>query len=183
MDNYLNITVLPDEEMNENELINKAYSKLHKALFDLQADDIGVSFPEFRVKPGRVLRIHSSAMRLQQLQQLNWLGGLLGYCKVSEIQTIPSKVEYRVISRRQPTMTMAKLNRLLKRGTLTQDKVAGYKAKMLGKRIDNPYIELVSNSGGQQYSRYLDMGQPQLESISGEFDQFGLSKQATVPWF
>jgi hypothetical protein len=30
MDSYLNITVLPDEEMNENELLNKAYSKLHK---------------------------------------------------------------------------------------------------------------------------------------------------------
>lgn len=129
MDNYLNITVLPDEEMNENELLNKAYSKLHKALFDLQANDIGVSFPEFKCKPGRVLRIHSNATRLLQLQQLNWLGGLLGYCKVSEIQTTPSKVEYRVISRKQPTMTMAKLNRLLKRGTLTQDKVSEYKVK------------------------------------------------------
>lgn len=183
MDNYLNITVLPDEEMNENELLNKAYSKLHKALFDLQANDIGVSFPELKCKPGRVLRIHSNATRLLQLQQLNWLGGLLGYCKVSEIQTTPSKVEHRVISRKQPTMTMSKLNRLLKRGTLTQDKVAEYKAKMLSKRLENPFIELVSNSGGQQYSRYIEMGELQLEPIPGEFDQFGLSKQATVPWF
>lgn len=183
MDNYINITVLPDEEMNENELFNKAYSKLHKALFDLQANDIGVSFPEFKCKPGRVLRIHSNASRLQRLQQLNWLGGLLGYCKVSEIQAIPSKVEFRVFSRRQPTMTMAKLNRLLKRGTLTQDKVAEYKVKMLSKRLENPYIELVSNSGGQLYSRYIEMGELQLEPIAGEFDQFGLSKQATIPWF
>jgi CRISPR-associated endonuclease Csy4 len=183
MDSYLNITVLPDEEMNENELLNKAYSKLHKALFDLQANNIGVSFPEFKCKPGRVLRIHSNATRLQQLQQLNWLGGLLGYCKVSDIQKVPSKVEYRVISRIQPTMTMSKLNRLIKRGSLTQDKVASYKTKMLSKRLENPFIELISNSGGQLYSRYIEVGHPKNDPVEGEFDYFGLSKTATIPWF
>lgn len=54
---------------------------------------------------------------------------------------------------------------------------------MLSKRLENPYIELVSNSGGQLYSRYIEMGELQLEPIAGEFDQFGLSKQATIPWF
>ncbi len=183
MDSYLNITVLPDEEMSENLLFNKLYSKFHKALCDLQANDIGVSFPEFQIKPGRVLRLHSRATRLHQLQQLNWLGGLLGYCKVSEIQTTPSPVQYRVISRIQSTMTQSKLNRLIKRGSIEPEKVRDYKAKMFSKGLDNPYLELESTSNGHKHRRYIAFGELLNEPVSGTFDHFGLSKQATIPWF
>ena len=89
MDHYIDIQIQPDDEMRENVLLNKVYSKLHKTLFSLKSNDIGVSFPEFRVKLGCTLRLHSTAARLTELQQLNWLGGLSGYCKITAIQSIP----------------------------------------------------------------------------------------------
>ncbi|MGR6859126.1 type I-F CRISPR-associated endoribonuclease Cas6/Csy4 [Aliivibrio salmonicida] len=35
--------------MRENVLLNKVYTKLHKALVTLNSDSIGVSFPQYNV--------------------------------------------------------------------------------------------------------------------------------------
>jgi CRISPR-associated endonuclease Csy4 len=54
--------------------IDKIYSKLHKALFDLQTTDLGVSFPNYKVMLGDILRIHGTESKLLELQNTNWLG-------------------------------------------------------------------------------------------------------------
>ena len=183
MDHYLDIKIQPDAEMRENELLNKVYTKLHKILNTLQANDIGVSFPEHRIKLGQTLRIHGTKQRLTELQQQNWLGGLTGYCKLSEIQAIPAQVQYRTISRKQPTMTAAKLQRLIKRGTIPETDCKHYKATMFTKGLDNAFVELQSTSNNQQYRLYFAFGELSQIPGRGDFNQFGLSKTATVPWF
>ena len=105
MDYYIDITIKPDAEMRENVLLNKVYTKFHKALYDLQANDIGVSFPQKKVRLGKVLRIHSSLSRLTELQALKWLGGLSDYCEVSEILLIPQLISgYMFVSRVRDNM-------------------------------------------------------------------------------
>lgn len=183
MDSYIEIILKPDAEMRENVLLNKVYTKLHKALVTLNSDSIGVSFPQYNVILGRVIRIHSNTAMLHDLNGINWLGGLIGYCNVSEITVVPTQCEYRIISRIQSTMSQAKLKRLLKRGSITEEEAKTYKAKMFSKGLDNPYLELESSSNGHKHRRYLNFGEPQNEMIQGKFDHFGLSKSATVPWF
>lgn len=183
MDHYIDIILKPDAEMRENILLNMAYSKLHKALFDFESSTIGVSFPAFQVKLGNRIRLHGSQAELTHLQALNWLGGLASYCHVTDVQHIPSQVQYRVISRIQNTMTQAKLNRLIKRGSIEPEKVRDYKAKMFSKGLDNPYLELESTSNGHKHRRYIAFGDLMTEPVSGSFDYFGLSKEATIPWF
>ena len=184
MNYYIDIQIQPDAEMPENELLNKVYSKFHKALFDLQANDIGVSFPEYRVKLGRTLRIHATENRLAQLQQLDWLGGLGGgYCKVSNIQAIPEKVMYRTVSRIQTTMSSAKLQRLIKRGTIAENAIKQYKAKLFERGLDNAFLEINSASNGHKHRRYLEFGELTATPTSGQFNYFGLSKTATIAWF
>jgi len=46
-----------------------------------------------------------------------------------------------------------------------------------------PYLVVQSVSNGQWYRRYIKMGELTDEPILGKFDTFGLSKQATIPWF
>lgn len=183
MDNYIDIQIQPDAEMRENVLMNKVYTKLHKALFDLKSTRIGVSFPEYKVLLGRKIRLHGNSSMLDDLHNLNWLGGLSGYCQLSEILPVPQNAQYRVISRKQSTMTNAKLNRLIKRGTITEENIKAYKAKMFTKGLDNPYLELVSASNDHVHRRYIQFSDLLTEPVDGEFDQFGLSKTATVPWF
>lgn len=183
MDHYINIQINPDAEMRENLLLNRIYTKFHKALYILKATEIGVSFPNYKVILGCVIRIHASQVKLTELQEINWLGGLIGYCDVSEIKQIPDDAKHRKISRLQANMTAAKLRRLIKRGSISTEDVKKYRAKMFAQGLDNPYLELESASNGNKHRRYLEFGQLSDNAIVGEFDQFGLSKTATVPWF
>ena len=183
MNYYIDITVKPDSEMRENLLMNKVYTKLHLALSSLKSMDIGISFPNCRVVLGSVLRIHASAERLDELQSKSWLGGLIGYCNVTKIRPVPDGARYRICSRKQTNMSKAKLNRLLKRGSIQQDQVKAYMAKMFQQGISNPYLELESASNGHKHRRYVALGTIIDSPTSGTFDQFGLSKDASIPLF
>ena len=182
MDHYLDIRLLPDPEFRAVVLMNSLYTKLHKALYE-QTTTIGISFPHYTITLGNVLRLHGSKSDLTALQAKNWLGGMSGYCNTGAVLPVPESVQYRTISRKQTTMSQSKLNRLLKRGSITQEQVKAYKAKMFTKGLDNPYVEIVSGSNGHKHRRYIEFGPLQNEPVSGQFDQFGLSKIATVPWF
>jgi len=183
MNHYLDILLKPDAEMAVNRLLNIVYTKLHKALYDLKSTSIGISFPKYEVTLGNVLRIHGDKSNISDLQGLSWIGGMSGYCVVSEINPVPEDVKFRMISRKQSNMSPAKMRRLLKRGSITEDEVKAYKAKMFTKGLDDPYLELVSGSNGHKHRRYIEFGDLVDEPVPGEFDQFGLSKTATVPWF
>ena len=183
MDHFIDIRIKPDAEMRENVLLNKVYTKFHKALCTLESTDIGVSFPQYEILLGRTVRVHGSLEKLRELQELQWLGGLIGYCDVDDIAPVIGTSKYRTVSRKQPTMTLAKLRRLANRGSITPVKAKEYKAKMFSKGLDNPYLELESISNGHQHRRYLEFGVFLDSAVLGEFDQFGLSRKATVPWF
>ncbi len=184
MNYYVDIQVQPDAEMRANVLMNTVYTKLHKTLHSLQVNDIGISFPQYKVTLGNILRIHGNKERLEKIQDLNWLGGMVGYCKVSEVLPVPQHVSYRTISRKQANLSKAKLRRLQKRGTLSSpEEVKGYKQAMFRNGLSNPYVELVSVSTGRTYRRYFEFGELLHMPMTGEFDFFGLSKHATVPWF
>jgi len=183
MNSYIEIKIDPDAEMRENVLLNKVYTKLHKRLCNLSSSCIGISFPEYNIKLGRILRIHGENQRLQELQSENWIGGLAGYCNISEILQIPEQVKYRTVSRKQTNMSPAKLRRLIKRNSIQPEEIKRYKAKMFQQGIDNAFLELESTSNGNRHRRYIEFGYLANEPVTGDFDQFGLSNQATVPWF
>lgn len=183
MDHYINIQINPDAEMRENLLLNKIYTKFHKALYMLKATNIGVSFPNYKIILGCVIRIHASQVKLTELQNTNWLGGLVGYFDVSEIKQIPDDAKHRKISRLQSNMTAAKLRRLIKRGSISTEDTKKYRAKMFAQGLDNLYLELESTSNGHKHRRYIQFGEISSQPVEGDFDHFGLSKTATVPWF
>lgn len=184
MDSYVDIRIRPDAEMRENVLLNKVYTKFHKALFDLQSLDIGVSFPETKVMLGTLIRVHSSQARLEELMALSWLGGLSGYCVCSNIKMVPKYALHRRVSRWRPNMSQSHLRRLIKRGSISEQEVKVYKAKMFAEQMTTlPYLEMESTSNGKHHRRYIQMTDAQDSPLVGDFDYFGLSKTATIPWF
>lgn len=183
MEYYINVQIKPDAEMRENVLLNKVYTKFHKALSIMKATDIGVSFPKYKIILGDIIRLHGSYKRLLELQETNWLGGLNGYCNVSEVLIIPDAISNRKVSRKQPNMTAAKLRRLIKRNSISSEEIKKYKAKMFNYGLDNPYLELESITNGNKHRRYIQFSELSDKALTGKFDQFGLSKTATIPWF
>jgi len=80
-------------------------------------------------------------------------------------------------------MTESKLRRLIKRGSISEEEVKQYRIKMFQGGLENPYVELKSMSNGQMHRRFIEFGELQDKSVEGRFDFFGLSKEATIPWF
>ena len=184
MDYYIDLLLRADEEVPLYFMRNKVFAKFHKALVDLKQTTIGVSFPKYKTKLGDIIRIHGGQPSLTTLQQSNWLGGMIGYCELSEILPVPEKIDgQRTISRIRQTMSNAKLQRLIKRGSISETAAHDYREKMLLTGLENPYIELLSTSNGHKHRRYIQFGKLKEQVSEGEFDQFGLSKTATVPWF
>ncbi len=183
MDYYIDIKLIPNKEIRENVLLNQVYTAFHKRLYDLKSTDIAVSFPQYRLKLGKLFRIHGSKEALEKLNEKEWLGKYNASCKVTTINTIPKNVEHRTISRIQQNMTEAKLRRLIKRGTISEEDIKKYRIKMFQGGLDNPYVELVSMSNGQLHRRFIEFGELQEKEVRGEFDLFGLSKVSTIPWF
>jgi len=183
MDYYIDIKLIPNKEIRENVLLNQVYTMFHKRLYDLKSTDIAVSFPQYRLKLGKLFRIHGNKEAIERLNEKDWLGKYGASCKVSNIEAIPQKVQYRTVSRVQQNMTEAKLRRLIKRGTIPEEDIKTYRIKMFQGGLENPYVELVSMSNGQRHRRFIEFGELQETEVKGEFDLFGLSKVSTIPWF
>jgi len=206
MDYYFEIRLKPTKDALESILLNIVYEKIHRALFDLNATDIGVSFPEYKVKLGTLIRLHGPKERLQELSK-SWrnivltkgtlrpvwsdslsIEGSLLYVTTS-VSEIPKNVKHRNISRKRPTMSMSKLRRLIKRREENADKgisledISSYRSKMFAQGLDNPYVDIWGEKKKQKYRRFFGFGELLNELIKGEFDTFGLSKDATIPWF
>ncbi len=183
MNYYIDIKLVPNKEIRENVLLNQIYTAFHKRLYDLKSTNIAVSFPQYRLKLGRLFRIHGSKEALEKLNEKDWLGKYSKNCKVTTIEAIPTEIQYRTISRIQQNMTEAKLRRLIKRGSIPEEDIKKYRIKMFQGGFDNPYVELVSMSNGQLHRRFIEFGKLQDKEVKGEFDLFGLSKGSTIPWF
>jgi len=183
MDSYIDIKLTPDAEMRENVLLNSIVMKLHKVLVKFSSRSIGVSFPRTQLTLGRHLRLHGDQAALNDLQHIDWLGGMKGYCHVSNISSIPDNVQYRTVFEKRLNMKSSKLSRLIDRKSIDDDGIKRYKAKMFSQGLDNPFLELVSSSNGNKYRKFIELGELTDKPTYGQFDTFGLSKQATVPWF
>jgi len=184
MNYYIDIKIKPDSDMRENQLMGLVFTKFHKALVKIKSRKIGISFPNCSFKLGQILRLHGDKPDLILLKDLNWLGRLLSYCDVSDIQIVPTDAKYRTISRVRSKMNIAKLKRLKLRGSITTpDQEKKYKAKMFSQGLEDPYLDLKSSSTGQVFRYFFRFNPIGNESITGLFDSYGLSKSATIPWF
>ena len=188
MDYYIDIELFAKKELRENILLNQLYTEFHKRLFDLNLSTIGVSFPKFYKKLGDVFRIHGDKKDLELLQSQEWIIKYEKNYHVSKIMPIPKGTRYRNISRIQQNMSQSKLRRLIKRaeegkGGIDKKDIKKYKIKMLQGGLDNPFVELISESSGERHRRFIEFGEIKTSPTKGSFDTFGLSKTATVPWF
>jgi len=183
MKHYIDILIQPNKKFRQNVLLNEVYTKFHWRLFSLKSSNIGVSFPDYNIVLGKTLRIHGNENELTNFQNTKWLGNLAQYCLIGIIRKVPDNGLYRIISRKQSNMTEAKLRRLIKRNSISTADIKLYKNKMFNHGLDEPYMELVSNSNKHKHRRYLTFGELTKVQTVGQFDCFGLSKNATIPWF
>lgn len=185
MNYYIEILLKPNDASQEAQVQREVYTKLHHLFVSINNAQIGISFPDYNIKLGRRIRLHGENTNLQQVDQMDWLGeDMSKSCEVSKIRQIPSHVNYRTISRIRPNMSKSKMRRLKRRGSITDKEVENaYKAKMFSNGLTNPYLDLKSGSTKKIYRLFFNFGPLLDHPIEGRFDCYGLSNNATIPWF
>ena len=184
---YLDITLRPDPEFSPAHLLNALYAKLHRALAHMGTGDVGVSFPQLAPQGqhlGQVLRLHGSPEALQSLQALPWLQGMSDHVQVGEVAPVPLHAQHRSVNRVQAKSSPERLRRrLMKRHQLSEAQARERIPDSVACTTNLPYLQLSSTSTAQQFKLFLALGAAQPQPHTGDFNTYGLSATATVPWF
>lgn len=186
MDHYQDIRVLADLEFNASMLMNALFNKLHRALVTLKAADIGVSFPEYKQRPkglGTILRIHGKLSSLIVLQNADWLKGMRDHSVATRVKPVPVDAAHVLVTRRQYKTNADRLRRRrMKRTGETYEQASIAIPNSVERKPELPFLSVRSLSTSQTFCLFVEQG-PAEQATLGEFNCYGFSEQATVPWF
>jgi CRISPR-associated endonuclease Csy4 len=189
MDHYLEIRLLPDPEFPPAILMNALFAKFHRALVDLESTRIGISFPGMRKEPksrglGECLRIHGARDDLHKLMDLPWLTGMRDHTLLQGPGPIPDQVSECRVRRVQAKSSAERLRRrLMRRKGLSEEDARRSIPDDRAKRLELPYIALASRSTRQAFRLFIDQQPSASQHREGDFNHYGLSGTATLPWF
>ncbi len=188
MSHYLDIHLRPDPELTPHHLLSGVYTRLHRALVQLQRADIGVSFPghdDRKPGLGTHLRLHGPEAALASLQASSWLNGIGDHLRVSAIAPVPASARHRVVERVQAKSNVERLRRrAIKRHGLDSATAAQRIPDAAAERLHLPFVTLGSRSTGQpSFPLFIRHGPLLSAPVAGDFNSYGLSREATIAWF
>ncbi|MBN9133497.1 MAG: type I-F CRISPR-associated endoribonuclease Cas6/Csy4 [Nitrosospira multiformis] len=187
MDHHIDIDVLPDPEFSAHQLMNALYAKLHRALAAENSTRIGVSFPGFSLKAphlGTRLRLHGDIAALSALMASGWATTMRDHVTLTPPTQVPETTKYRIVRRIQVKSSPERLRRrLMHRHDLDAYEAHQRIPDSVARLVKLPYVQLRSASTGQSFRLFIDHEKPQSHAIAGDFNTYGLSQTATVPWF
>jgi CRISPR-associated endonuclease Csy4 len=184
---YIDIALLADPEFSCVHLLGALMAKLHRALVALQADDIGVSFPEYSLRPrtlGSVLRLHGDEAGLERLMAHAWLQGMRDHVKLSDAKAVPLGAAHGVVQRRQFKTNVDRLRRRrMRRKGETMEQACAAIPQSVERQPDLPYLHVRSASTGQGFCLFVEQRVEVGAGSRGGFNCYGLSVGGTVPVF
>lgn len=184
MNHYVDIRVLPSPDFSVSILMNELFSRLHKALVAFGQGEVGVSFPNVNKTLGELLRLHGPQLSLQRLMATSWINGFIDYVTVSGISPIPANVSYRIVRRIQVKSSSERLmRRSVRKGWLTEEEAALKISNRCEKSLSLPYLRVKSQSTEQAFRLFIEHGPIVPNPVIGVFSAYGLSSNATIPWF
>jgi CRISPR-associated endonuclease Csy4 len=187
MNHHVDIDVRPDLDFPTHQLLSALYAKLHRALVAQRSNRIGVSFPGFDADAlhlGARLRLHGDLAALSSIMEKNWLTGVRDHVAVALPRPVPADSKHRVVRRVQAKSSPDRLRRrLMSRHDYDEREARQRIPDQVATFLKLPFIQLHSASTGQAFPLFIGHG-PLLDGpVSGDFNAYGLSHTATVPWF
>lgn len=203
---YIDITLLPDAESSLGFLWEKVYQQVHLALVESKTTEnssaIGLSIPEYREGKfplGSKLRLLAPSEKLlQQLDIGKWLNRLTDYAHFTSIRAVPDHVKsFAKFKRIRSKKIMVDGKEKMKKLDTNIGRLARRRVKRKGETFeqalkhfegykqqqsDLPFINVKSLSKDQRFKLFIEKELVD-SSEQGTFSCYGLSQQATVPWF
>ena len=187
MESYIDFRLSPDSEFTAPTLMNALFAKLHRAVSSLNGIQVGVSFPHHQTAPpqlGDCLRIHGDGDGLDRLMSRDWVCAMRDYLSIGKIDSVPDDALHCRVRRVQPKSSAPRLRRrYMKRHNVTEEEAARCIPMKVEQRVKLPFLRIKSTSTGQNFRLFIEHSNPLEERVTGRFNSYGLSEQATVPWF
>jgi len=188
MDHYIDIHLRPDPEFPAHQLMAALYAKLHRGLAQLRLTSVGVSFPGYQEKPpslGETLRLIGPEQDLARLMAQAWLQGMRDHAEVKDLAPVPKDAVHRSLRRVQAKSSPERLRRRqMRRHGLSEDQARARVPDTAAEALRLPFVTLRSASNGQTFPLFLQLGPPvPITPPKGDFNAYGLSSTATIPWF
>lgn len=187
MDYFCDVTLRPDPDFVPAVLLNALFGKLHRVLAKQSGLSIGVSFPQYSIRPlglGGVLRLHGSRSDLDKFFQQNWLTGMYDHVDCAEVAAIPEQHQHVRVKRVQAKSNPERLvRRYASRNGVDIAEAREKYLKMEPERLRLPFLTLNSKSTAQRFTLFIEQREVLASAVAGEFNSYGLSQKATVPWF
>lgn len=192
MNYYIDITLLPSSEITLGFLWKKVYQQVHLALAEQKNSsntfDFALSFPKYNddVFPlGNCLRVFSSSkVSFEQLNMDKWLEQLKDYILLSEVSLTPDNVkQFATFKRKQFKSNVSRLaRRFAKRKEIDYKEALKHYENFSEQETKLPFVNVKSLSSNNEMKIFI-LQEFKDKKVEGEFNAYGLSKTATVPWF
>lgn len=185
MDAYLELQLLPDPEFPPAILMNALFAKLHRALVSHGEGRIGISFPDVSTRQlGQRLRLHGQAGELEKLMSSNWLQGMRDHLAAFAIRPVPDGTKHRIVRRVQAQSNPERLRRrLIRRKGIRPEEARAAIPDSAAEMLPLPSLIVTSQSTQQQFRLFIEHLPLQAENSPGRFTSYGLSNEASIPWF
>jgi CRISPR-associated endonuclease Csy4 len=187
MNTYFDIRLLPDPDFSSTILMNSLFNRVHQTLAAHDAENIGISFPDWEqsgVTLGTRLRMHGKSADLEKIIQPGWMAGLQDHATFGAIAQVPTDATHRVVRRVQAKSNPEReRRRLILRKNISAEAARQIIPDSAAKRLSLPYLVLTSRSTGQKFRLFVEHLPLQEHAVEGRFGTYGLSPTATVPWF
>ncbi|MCU7848977.1 MAG: type I-F CRISPR-associated endoribonuclease Cas6/Csy4 [Candidatus Thiodiazotropha sp. (ex Lucinoma kastoroae)] len=188
MDHFQDLKILPDPEFSTPMLMNALFAKLHRSFVKIDNRSIGISFPgadQDEPSLGNTLRLHGDSMDLLRLQEEDWQSGMRDHMKMKTIAPVPDDCQFCRVKRVQVKSSADRLRRRYakRHQDVSADQIGSLFPDALEKKLQLPYLRLKSASTGQCFMLFISHDMPKNQMVSGDFNCYGLSEAATIPWF
>ena len=97
---------------------------------------------------------------------------------------VPANTQHINVARKQfNTGSESRAKRYAKRHDISEAEARKIYAKLAERRIELPFVQINSRSTQQRFSLFIEHSKPLASATEGTFSHYGLSPNATVPWF
>ncbi|PVZ69763.1 type I-F CRISPR-associated endoribonuclease Cas6/Csy4 [Pelagibaculum spongiae] len=190
---YIDLTLLPSDDIGQNFLWQKMFQQIHLALAELNnakgVQPVALAFPGYRVhglgNKLRLMAIDSADLHALDLSQ--WLDRLMDYVHISSVRDVPEKVEKYVCYSRQRSKTGVErlARRYAKRHNIELEQAMAHYQDFQPKYLKAPFIQMQSLSGDQQFRLFIERtwcAEASAEATA-DFGSYGLGKNTALPHF
>jgi CRISPR-associated endonuclease Csy4 len=114
----------------------------------------------------------------------DWVRGMRDHVTLTPPTRVPENTRHCVVRRVQVKSSPERLRRrLIRRHGLDVQEAYRRIPDEAAELANLPYVQLRSTSSGQSFRLFIEHGPAQSHAVAGNFNAYGLSHVATIPWF